>query len=97
MARCQAVTMKDQNPSKIKFSGPGIYHIEVMGDVSHEIWDYFDGETEQIKEDNGEVITYLKAHVRDQSELAGIIKLIYDWQLVLLLVRRERQDEEIEA
>ena len=89
--------MKNQNPSRIKFSGPGIYHIEVMGDVSHEIWDYFNGETKQIMEDDGEVITFLKVQVRDQAELAGIIKLFYDWQLVLLLVKREKQDEEIEV
>ena len=93
----KTIAVKTKSPSEIKFSGPGIYHIHVMGEVCQEIWEYFNGKTEQIMEDNGEVITYLKVQVRDQSELAGIIKLFYDWQHVLLLVKRERQDEEMEV
>ena len=68
-----------------------------MGKVSHEIWYYFNGETEQIKEINGQVITSLKIHVRDQAELAGLIKMLYDWQHVLLMVKIEGQDEEMKV
>ena len=81
--------MSDNSPSEIKFSGPGIYHIKVMGEVSHEIWDYFNGETEQIKNLNGQVITSLKIHVRDQTELAGLIKMLYDWHVILVLIKME--------
>ena len=89
--------MKDKSLSDIKFSGPGTYHIRVMGEVDHEIWDYFSGEMEQKKDQKGQLTTSLKIHVQDQAELSGLIKLLYEWQLVLLLVKREMQDEEIEA
>ncbi len=87
--------MSDNSPGEIRFSGSGIYHIKVLGEVSREIWDYFNGEIDQIKKKNGQVITSLKIHVHDQAELAGIIKMLYDWQRVLLLVKRERQDEQM--
>jgi len=75
---------------KIKFSNPGIYHIQVLGNVSDEIWDNFEGETEQVKEDDkGQVTTLLKIYVRDQAELSGLIHMLYDWQLVLLSVKME--------
>ena len=89
--------MKDKNANEIKFSGPGIYQIQVIGEVSQEIWNYFEGETEQIKKVDGQVISSLKIQVRDQAELAGSIKLLYEWQHVLLLVKIERQDEKTEV
>jgi len=30
--------------NETKFSNPGIYHIQVLGKVSDEIWDNFEGE-----------------------------------------------------
>ena len=66
-----------------------------MGQVCPEIWSYFNGETEQKKEDKGQVTTSLKAQVRDQAELTGIINMLYDWQHVLLMVKLEGLDEEI--
>ena len=89
--------MKDKSPSEIKFSGPGIYQIQVIGEVSQEIWNCFDGETEQTEEVDGQVVSSLKIRVRDQAELAGSIKLLYEWQHVLLLVKMERQDEKTEV
>ena len=89
--------MKDKSPREIKFSGPGIYQIQVIGAVSQEIWNCFDGETEQIEEVDGQVISSLKIHVRDQAELAGSIKLLYEWQHILLLVKIERQNEKTEV
>lgn len=85
--------MSNYSPSEIKFSGPGIYHIKVIGEVSDEIWDYFTGETKQVRNIDGQMITSLKIHVRDQSELAGLIKLLYDWRVVLVLVKMEGQFE----
>ena len=82
-------------PSEIRFSGPGIYQIQVMGEVGQEIWDYYTGETEQVKNLNDQVFTSLKIHVRDQSELAGLIKLLYDWQVVLVRLKMEGQFEEM--
>lgn len=89
--------MKDKSPGEIKFSGPGTYHIQVMGKVSNEIWNNFNGEAELIKETNGQVITSLKIHVRDQAELAGLIKMLYDWQHVLLMIKIEGRDEEMKV
>ena len=89
--------MKDKSHGEIKFSGPGIYQIQVMGEVSQEIWNCFDGETEQIEKVEDQVISSMKVRVRDQAELAGLVKLLYDWQHVLLLVKIERQEEKTEV
>ena len=75
---------------EIKFSQPGNYHIQVLGSVAPELWDYFEGETDQVFEDqNGKVTTTLKMYVRDQAELAGIINMLYNWRLVLLSVKMD--------
>ena len=74
----------------IKFSQPGIYQIQVLGNVPPGLWDFFDGETDCISIDkNGKVTTTLKMHVRDQAELSGLINMLYDWRLVLLYVKME--------
>ena len=75
---------------EIKFSEPGNYHIQVLGSVPAELWDYFEGETDQVSEDqNGKVTTTLKMHVRDQAELTGLINMLYNWRLVLLSVKMD--------
>lgn len=72
---------------ELEFSQPGIYHIQVIGNVPSELWDYFEGETDQVSSDvNGRVTTTLKMHVRDQAELTGLINMLYDWRLVLVSV-----------
>ena len=75
---------------EIKFSQPGNYHIQVLGSVPPELWDYFEGETDQVSADeNGNVTTTLKMHVRDQAELTGLINLLYNWRLILLSVKMD--------
>ena len=75
----------------IQFSNPVDYQIQVLGKVHQDIWDYFEGETDHIEEDEyGRVTTYLKVHVRDQTELSGLINLLYDRRHVLLLVQISR-------
>ena len=75
---------------EIRFSQPGNYHIQVLGSVPPMLWDYFEGETDQVSEDeNGTVTTTLKMHVRDQAELTGLINMLYDWRLVLLFVKMD--------
>ncbi len=75
---------------EIKFSQPGNYHIQVLGSVPPALWDYFEGETDQVSTDeNGNVTTTLKMHVRDQAELTGLINMLYDWRLVLISVKMD--------
>ena len=82
--------MADNIIDEITFSNPGIYRIRVLGKVCHEIWEYFEGETELVTVDKkGQIITSLKIHVRDQAELSGLINTLYNWQLVLLSVKMD--------
>ena len=75
----------------IQFSNPVIYQIQVLGKVHQGIWDYFEGKIDHIEEDeNGQVTTSLSVHVRDQTELSGLINLLYDRRHVLLLVKMSR-------
>lgn len=81
--------------SEIKFSNPGIYHIQVQGHIRQELWDFFDGEVDQIiKDDNRQDTTTLKVQVRDQAELTGIINMLYDWRLVLLSIKMDGLPED---
>lgn len=90
--------MSDTQHKQINFSDPGIYHIRVQGNVRQELWDYFEGETGQIKKDeSGQVITTLKIQVHDQAELSGLINLLYDWRLVLLSVKMDGLLDEAES
>ena len=73
---------------ELKYSQPGIYHIQIIGSVPPELWDYFEGETDLVSTDkNGNITTSLKMHVRDQAELAGLINMLYEWRLILLSVK----------
>ena len=75
---------------EIKFSHPGNYQIQVLGSVPPKLWDFFNGETDQVSEDgDGKVTTSLKIYVRDQAELTGLINMLYEWRLVLLSVRMD--------
>ncbi len=70
------------------FSNPGHYRIEVLGKVNEGFWDYFEGVTNEVKEDKyGRVTATLSVHVRDQAELSGLINMLHDWRLVLLSIR----------
>lgn len=73
---------------EFKFSHPGTYHIQVAGSVSPALWNYFEGEVEQVSQDKrGNVKTSLLIRVRDQAELTGLINLLYNYQLILLSVK----------
>lgn len=80
---------------EIKFSNSGIYYIQVHGHVRQEIWEYFEGNVDQvIKDRSGQEKTTLKVHVRDQAELTGLINMLYDWRLVLLSVIMDGQQKD---
>jgi len=73
---------------EIRFSQPGNYHIQVLGRVPLALWDYFEGETDHVFQDQeGRTTTSLKVYVRDQAELTGLINMLYDWRLVLISVK----------
>ena len=80
---------------EIKFSNPGIYHIQVLGNIRQELWDYFEGEIELVSgEKNEQVTTSFKIHVRDQAELTGLLNMLYEWRYVLLAVKIEGHIED---
>lgn len=80
--------MSDVLQNKIQFSNPCHYYLQVLGNVHQDLWDYFEGEIEDVEEDeNGRVITSLSVYVRDQAELSGLINMLYDSRHVLLLVK----------
>ena len=82
------------NP-EIKFSNPGIYHIQVLGNVREELWDYFEAEIDLVSgEKNEQVSTSFKIHVRDQAELTGLLNMLYEWRYVLLAVKIEGHIED---
>lgn len=73
---------------EIKFLQPGNYCIRVLGSVPEDLWDYFEGKTDLVSiDESGNTITTLRFHVRDQSELTGLINMLYNWRLVLLSVK----------
>ena len=66
------------------------YRIEVLGKVSPDIWDHFEGEFEGTSKDkNGIISTSLLIRAQDQSELAGVINLLNNWRLVIVSVNRD--------
>lgn len=89
--------MSGELQKEIQFSNPCHYQIRVLGIVHQDLWDYFEGKIDCIEEDkNGRITTSLSVHVRDQTELSGLINLLYDWRHVLLLVKiRKPYHEEI--
>ncbi len=42
---------------EIKVSNPGIYHIQVLGNVREELWDYFEGEIDLVSGEKNEQVT----------------------------------------
>lgn len=83
--------MTNNSLNEISFSNPGIYRIDVLGNILLNLFNHFDGEIGQVIEDeNGMIITSLKVRVRDQAELSGLINMLYNLRLVLLSVNVER-------
>ena len=78
-----------------KFCIPGIYHVQVLGNLHQELLDYFEGEIELVSgEKNEKVTTSFKIHVRDQAELTGLLNMLYEWRYVLLAVKIEGHIED---
>jgi hypothetical protein len=42
---------------EIKFSNPGIYHIQVLGNAREELWDCFEGEIDLVSVEIDEQVT----------------------------------------
>ncbi len=75
---------------EINFASPGIYNIQVLGTVGEELWDYYDGKAVEVIDDvSGKLRTSLLVRVQDQAQLSGLIKLLYEWRLVLLSINIE--------
>lgn len=66
------------------FSAPGFYRIEVQGRLHKDWWSRLG--TMQVSSyvpDNGIEVIVLQGAIRDQSELAGIMKTLYELHLTL--------------
>lgn len=89
------MTLKLKN--EIKYTQPGSYHLRVLGSIPTQLWDYYEGKTDQVIVDkNKNVITTIKMHVRDQAELSGLINMLYNFRLVILSVKLDGIDEDKE-
>lgn len=66
------------------FSAPGFYRIEVQGRLHADWWDRVGAmQVSSYVPDNGVETTVLQGVVRDQPELAGIMKTLYELHLTL--------------
>ena len=66
------------------FSEPGFYRIEIQGRLHKDWWSRLG--TMQVSSyvpDNGFEVTILQGVIRDQPELAGIMKTLYELHLTL--------------
>ena len=73
---------------KILFSEPGTYRLKILGRVQPDLWNYFEGQTDnEVINAHGQIMTTLYLHVRDQVELSGFINLIHDSRFVLLSMK----------
>ena len=66
------------------FSAPGFYRIEIQGRLHKDCWSRLG--TMQVSSyvpDNGIEVTILQGVIRDQPELAGIMKTLYELHLTL--------------
>lgn len=86
--------MSDKIANEITFSKPGVYHIQVLGEICGDLRENFEIETEQVIVDkNGKIVTTLKIQVRDQAELSGLINTLYNRKLILLSIKIEGMSE----
>jgi len=66
------------------FSAPGFYRIEVQGRLHEDWWRRFGAmQVSSYVPDNDIEVTVLQGAIRDQPELAGIIKTLYELHLTL--------------
>ncbi len=66
------------------FSAPGFYRIEIQGRLHKEWWSRLGAmQVSSYVPDNGIEATVLQGPIRDQPELAGIIKTLYELHLTL--------------
>ena len=72
-----------------QFDKPGIYHIQVKGNLDQRWSDWFDGFT--IIPQAGDE-TLLTGPVADQAALHGLLSKVRDLGLPLLLVKREETE-----
>jgi len=87
--------------AEVRFSGPGLYRIEVKGSLRAD-WSgrFGDMRVSPSRSKHAEV-TILKGRVKDQSDLAGVLGMLHQFHLPLLSVehfeecksRREDTDD----
>ena len=77
---------------EIKFSNPGTYQVEILGNAPAELWENFVGEVVKTTTNkNGQIISTLRFYVRDQIELSGVIDSLFRQRRILLSVNRANQ------
>ena len=71
----------------LKIWAPATYHIEVEGEVGESWSDHFGNMRITIrKKGDDSIVTVLIGRVRDQAELSGLLKSLYDCHLPILSV-----------
>lgn len=66
------------------FSAPGFYRIEIQGRLHKDWWSRLGAmQVSSYVPDNGIEVTILQGVIRDQPELAGIMKTLYELHLTL--------------
>lgn len=75
------------NGGKNKFEGPGSYRIIVQGSIDNTWSDRLAGMRITTGEpEDGAPTTVLMGHLRDQTQLSGVLNSLYDLHLSILFV-----------
>ena len=78
---------KSHNPNRVRFEKPGTYEIVVQGILQQSWSDRLSGMQITTENPDGEApITTLIGHLRDQTQLNGVLNSIYDMHLPILSV-----------
>lgn len=71
------------------FSSPGLYKIEVLGRLDPSWSDRMAGmQITETADKDQHPVTQLVGHLRDQTQLSGILNSLYDLHFPILLVKK---------
>lgn len=87
-----------QSEESIKFEKAGCYQIVVQGFIDEDRSDILSGMSiTHSPRESGTSRTILKGHLRDQTQLSGILNSLYEWHLPILLVEFIKDNDEARA
>jgi hypothetical protein len=72
---------------QVQFTSPGVYRIEIQGHLEASWSDRLAGMQITVSEtEDGTATTTLVGHLRDQTQLSGVLNSLHDLHLPILLV-----------